>query len=120
LEIQRKCYENGGREYQQAYLDSLKKTNFFKWKARKSYVELTEHELKQLWDSQNGKCALTGRLLDDDAELDHIVPRTRGGGNNYENMRWLCAEANQAKRNLLDSEFLILCHEIIAWAGQDQ
>lgn len=120
LEIQRKCYKNGGREYQQVYLADLKKTNFFRWKARKSYVKLTEHELRQLWDRQDGRCALTGCLLDNGAELDHIIPRTRSGGDNYENMRWLCVDANQAKRNLLDGEFLRLCREVISWADQDQ
>lgn len=29
--------------------------------------------------------------------IDHIVPRSKGGGNNKENLRWVCFECNQIK-----------------------
>ena len=115
LKTQRKTWNNGGNKRQRAYLDSLRETNFFKWKARKSYIWLNEHELRGLWDKQNGLCALTGRPLGSTAELDHIIPRTRGGKDTLENAQWLCSEANQAKRKMLDSEFIELCREVIAW-----
>lgn len=115
LATQRKTWKNGGRERQQSYLDSLKESNFFKWKARKSYIWLTENQLRELWEKQGGRCALTGRPLDTSAELDHIVPKTRGGQDSLENAQWLCHEANQAKRNMLDSEFLSLCQEVVQW-----
>jgi 5-methylcytosine-specific restriction endonuclease McrA len=118
LANQKKCWENGGRQRQQAYLDRLKQTNFFKWKARKSYVWLTESQLKSLWESQGGLCALTGRPLDSAAELDHIIPRTRGGKNTAANAQWLCGVANQAKRAMLDSEFIAFCREVVAWADR--
>lgn len=113
LEIQRKCYHNGGKERESLYLEKLKQTNFFKWKARRSYVWLTEEELKTLWNNQNGLCALSGRPLDENSELDHIIPKTRGGTNCFQNSQWLCKEANQAKRNLLDDEFIALCVDVI-------
>ena len=114
----KKSWNNGGRERQQAYLDKLKKTDFFKWKARKSYVFLSAKQLKALWNKQQGLCALTGQPLGLDPQLDHIVPKTRGGDSCYENSRWLCADANQAKRNLLDSEFLKLCQEVVSWSKE--
>ena len=111
----RKCYQNDGPGRQKRYLDRLKQEQFFKWKARKSYIHLTEQELESLWVAQGGRCALTGRLLDASAEVDHIVPKTRGGGYTFDNCRWLCREANQAKRDLLDEEFFALCEEMLAW-----
>ncbi len=102
----------------QDYLDRLKRDDFFRWKARKSYVHLTAEQLKQLWESQMGLCALTGRSLGSNPQLDHIVPKTRGGDDSCVNLRWLCAEANQAKRNLLDDEFIQLCREVVTFADQ--
>jgi 5-methylcytosine-specific restriction endonuclease McrA len=116
LEAQRRSYHNGGKDRAKEYLKRLKRDNFFVWKARRSYVWLTAAELKTLWVRQHGRCALTGRALDDTAELDHVVPRSRGGENSFKNARWLCREANQAKRDLLDTEFLGLCREVIAYA----
>lgn len=117
LASQKKSWAKGGRERQQAYLDRLKADDFFKWKARKSYIWLTADELSALWASQDGRCALTGQPLDSTAELDHIIPRSRGGEDTLENARWLTRVANQAKRDLLDSEFLELCRSVVAWAG---
>lgn len=99
---------------QRTYLADLKKTDFFRWKARRSYIWLTAVELRRLWEQQGGRCALSGRALDDTAELDHKVPRSRGGLDTYENAQWLAAAVNQAKRNLLDEEFVALCSDIIA------
>ena len=112
----KKCWHGGGAERQREYLDRLKRRDYFAWKARKSYIHLTAEQLRQLWEEQEGLCALTGRPLDDDAQVDHVVPKSRGGDDAYENSRWLCAEANQAKYNLLDDEFLALCREVIGWA----
>jgi 5-methylcytosine-specific restriction endonuclease McrA len=68
--------------------------------------------LKFIWNKQNGLCALTGRPLDNNSELDHIIPISRGGDNSIENYRWLCRDANQAKHSLTDEEFFNLCKAI--------
>jgi len=119
-EIARESWRKCGRDRQREYLTQLKQKDFFAWKARKSYVHLSAEQLRQLWEQQQGLCGLTGRPLGEDPELDHIVPRTRGGDNSYENMRWLCADANQAKRALLDDELLMLCRDVIAWSERDR
>lgn len=33
--------------------------------------------------------------------IDHILPRSKGGGNNKENLRWVCFECNQIKADEL-------------------
>lgn len=74
-------------------------------------------ELAALWKAQRGRCALTGRRLDRAAELDHIVARVRGGTDDLANLRWVCHEANFAKRDLSDAEFIALCSDCMRWIG---
>lgn len=77
----------------------------------------TGKDLTKLWKSQKGRCALTGRRLDRSAQLDHITPIARGGDDTTMNLQWLCKHANLAKRDLTDSEFINLCHEVVAHAN---
>jgi len=120
-----KCWQNGGAARQQDYLDRLRKNDFFRWKARKSYITLTEAQLRGLWERQKGLCALTGRALDHHAEIDHILPKTRGGDDTMENSRWVCHAANQAKHNLTDPEFFTICRDVMTaqtyteWIGRE-
>ena len=69
---------------------------------------------------QNNKCALTGDdiSLCDDIELDHIIPVSRGGLNNINNVRWVTKQANRLKGNFLDSELIKIITKIqnnLAW-----
>lgn len=73
-------------------------------------------ELKLLLEEQNFKCALTGDCIsfNDNIELDHILPTTRGGKNNLSNVRWTTKEANRLKQNLVDIELKELCKKILS------
>lgn len=68
---------------------------------------------------QYTKCYLTGRPIDlfikNTYEFDHIIPISRGGSNELNNLGILCKEANYAKSNLLLDDFLLLCKEIIQY-----
>ncbi len=116
----RKAYANGGREKQRVrVLD--KKAKFFPWRiqfARRFNPALTVEDIETLWINQKGRCALTGRILDSRAELDHIIPQSRGGNSELENLRWVCPEANRLKRELLDDELLELCQDTIEYLGR--
>lgn len=71
-------------------------------------------DLSLLWYRQRGLCALTGRKLTrETAQLDHILPKARGGTDLPGNLRWVCIEVNLAKRDLTDSEFVELCMAVI-------
>lgn len=72
----------------------------------------TFRELAALWKLQRGLCALTGRRLDRFAQLDHVKPKARGGGDELANLRWVCIAANLAKRDLSDDEFFQLCADV--------
>jgi hypothetical protein len=76
------------------------------------------YDLARLWKKQRGRCALTGRRLDRTAQVDHVLSRARGGGDSIENLRWLCKEANLARRELSDEEFLALCGDVMRWIGR--
>lgn len=73
-------------------------------------------DISRLWKAQRGKCALTGRSLDRTAQLDHIHPKAKGGTDLITNLRWVCAEANLAKRDMTDRELIELCEDILATA----
>ena len=66
-------------------------------------------------------CALTGRPLawnnPEDYQYDHIIPIARGGDNTLSNLQILCTEANQAKGQLTDEEFIELCKEVVIHKG---
>lgn len=82
-------------------------------KNRASHIELA-----RLWKQQKGLCALTGAKLDRTAQIDHILPKTRGGMDNIENLRWVTTEVNLAKRDLTDAEFFALCGNVMRWIGR--
>jgi 5-methylcytosine-specific restriction endonuclease McrA len=117
----RRAYANGGHERQRARL-ARKKADFFRWRVQfiqRHNPAITAAQIEALWDQQEGRCGLTGRpLIKEQAELDHVIPRTRGGSSDLENLRWVCVEANRAKRDLLDDEFLTLCGSVVEWLGR--
>lgn len=65
----------------------------------------------------NPVCYLTGRPLSlSDTEgihLDHIIPRSKGGSNDLDNLGFTCVDANLSKRDLSLEQFLGLCVEIV-------
>ncbi len=67
-----------------------------------------------LWHKQRGRCALTGKRLDRTAELDHIIPVSKGGKNEPSNLQWLAPEINQCKNDLTDEEFIAICKAVLS------
>lgn len=58
------------------------------------------------WKNQKGCCAITGRkLMRDNAEPDHIMPRSLGVNNHPDNIQWVIRKANHAKNNMTEEEF---------------
>lgn len=56
--------------------------------------------LRQKWDD---KCAYCDRKGE---EVEHLVPRSRGGSNRISNLVWSCRKCNDLKDNLTLEEFL--------------
>ena len=63
-------------------------------------------------------CYLTGRKIDltkrNSFSLDHVIPKSKGGPNNIDNMRIAYMQANQAKNDMILDDFIEMCHEIAA------
>lgn len=114
-------YHHENREKQTAYMREYAARRFF-WNREmhlRGKNRATARELALLWKAQKGCCALTGRrLTKSTAHLDHIVPIAKNGSHEITNLRWLCTEANLAKRALSNEEFLQLCTDVMAWIGK--
>lgn len=67
--------------------------------------------VKELFEAQHKKCFYTGDILipGDNASLDHIVPRARGGPEDIRNVHWVTFAVNQAKASKTEDEFLLVC-----------
>jgi len=65
-------------------------------------VQPSESIKQQLYKQQEGKCNACG---DDfkiwNLEIDHIIPKTKGGGDYYENYQLLCGSCNRIKGDRL-------------------
>jgi 5-methylcytosine-specific restriction endonuclease McrA len=107
------------REHSKAKLRAYYAKRFFWGRAMKlrGPERATYKDLARIWKQQRGRCALTGRRLDRTADMDHIIPKTRGGTDHPSNIRWLAREVNMVKRNLTDGEFLILCADVMRVLG---
>ena len=53
---------------------------------------------EKLYKQQDGKCNACGREFEIwDFEIDHIIPKSKGGGDYYENYQLLCGSCNRIK-----------------------
>lgn len=70
----------------------------------------TLDELNALFEEQEGLCYYCGRLLYESFEtsfhIEHMVPISRGGSNNIENIALSCASCNLHKHTKTHEEFL--------------
>jgi 5-methylcytosine-specific restriction endonuclease McrA len=56
-------------------------------------------------ERDGNRCQYTGRLLHpDEGNLDHVVPRSRGGADTWENLVWSAKDVNARKGNRLPHE----------------
>jgi len=122
LESQRKSWRKNGVQTKQKYMDKIRETDIWKWKKITTHNiyrgDLSAEDLKSIFDKQKGLCGISGRPLDiEKMHLDHIIPRSKGGQNTIENLRWACKEANEAKGNLMDDDFILLCNDVIHKLG---
>ena len=56
-------------------------------------------------ERDSNRCQYTGRLLHpEEGSLDHVVPRSRGGADTWENLVWAAKDVNQRKADRLPHE----------------
>ena len=60
---------------------------------------------RNIRERDGNRCQYTGRLLHPaEGSLDHVVPRSRGGADTWENLVWSAKEVNQRKADRLPHE----------------
>jgi len=60
---------------------------------------------KNIRERDGNRCQYTGRLLHlEEGSLDHVVPRSRGGVDSWENLVWSAKDVNQRKADRLPHE----------------
>lgn len=73
----------------------------------------TRKEILSLIESQRFRCALSGIVLTPDvAELDHIIPVSKGGTNLIANLQVTHKKVNRMKGSMTNEEFIELCRMI--------
>jgi site-specific DNA-methyltransferase (adenine-specific) len=61
-------------------------------------IEPTKTVKERLYKQQNGLCNACGTKFDIwNLEIDHIIPKSKGGGDYYENYQLLCSHCNRMK-----------------------
>lgn len=70
---------------------------------------------------ENPICYLTGEKIDiyspKDYNFDHIIPRSRGGSNNIDNLGICTKKVNSAKGDMTPEEFIALCKSVLEHNG---
>lgn len=73
-------------------------------------------------NSTKVKCYLTGDEIDltkDDYSLDHILPISRGGSCELDNLGITTYLANLAKTSMTEDEFVELCKKVLIHHGYE-
>ena len=78
---------------------------------------------KMLWEKLNDQkfcCALSGvRMTPDTAVLDHILPRSKGGSDDLDNLQWVTKQINDAKGTMTQDEFIGMCRSVAAKVARE-
>ena len=64
--------------------------------------------IKELLQAQNYRCAYTGKelIIGENASLDHVIPKSKGGSNSISNLQWVDLQINVMKNNMSHQEFI--------------
>jgi hypothetical protein len=80
------------------------------------YFNITINELADLFDKQNGKCALTGwdLILEKDSRNTASIDRIDSSkGYTVDNVQWVHKQVNIAKNTLSQERFLEICKSVV-------
>ena len=109
----RKVYINKRFKLKKSWKASL----MFKVKRFKkgSHMKFSTQDVLDKW-GETPTCYLTGAQLDlknpTSFELDHIIPKCKGGLNTLDNLGICCPEANRAKNGMALDDFIALCKAV--------
>lgn len=103
-----------GKNDKKAFREKIR--DFHRYLKQEAEEKFTTEEFKEKFKDVE-ECYLTGRPIDfSDTrtyQLDHIVPRSRGGTNSISNCGLAVKEANYAKGNQSLEEFIMMCYDVV-------
>ena len=72
--------------------------------------------IKELLQRQNYCCVYTGKelVMGENASLDHINPKSKGGDNSVSNLQWVDLQINVMKNNMSHKEFISTINLILS------
>lgn len=80
---------------------------------------ITQKTILQLIETQQYRCALTGReLTPETASIDHKVPLAGGGEHHISNIWVLDHVVNRAKGTMTVDEFIAMCRDVVSHADR--
>ena len=79
----------------------------------KKAASISSKKIMELIEEQNFRCALSDRkLTPETASLDHIIPLSRGGSHEIDNL-WVVEHlVNSAKGTMTVDEFIAMCSDV--------
>ena len=76
--------------------------------------QFTDYEKKTIYAKNNGKCAICGKpVMYKKMTIDHIVPISQGGTNDFGNLQLACHSCNRLKNNFMEEDFYGLMAKIL-------
>lgn len=98
-----------------------RKTNGYKGYCQFHYVLVrrvdTSKTFEEIWGKPPYVCHICGKehdkCLPTTMEMDHIIPRSKGGTNDRSNLALSCIECNRAKRDIPMNRFIKMCQRVV-------
>jgi CRISPR/Cas system Type II protein with McrA/HNH and RuvC-like nuclease domain len=89
--------------------------------ATRNHGKMLDFEAVQEKVGENPICYLTGQPINlenlNEYSLDHIIPLSKGGESNLENLGVATKQANQCKSDLTHEEFIEMCKTVLIHHG---
>jgi len=85
-------------------IQNLQNNGFIEYK-QKFHGKISNHISKSVREELTSKylqCAICGSMVD--LQIDHIIPRSKGGGRNIENLQILCKKCNIKKSSKVEEK----------------
>lgn len=91
-------------------IDGIKHTMVARSKKYDVECNITVEELRELALNAYGKpCKYSGRILKiDNMVFDHVIPISKGGSSNKENIQVISKFSNNMKGSLMESDFILV------------
>lgn len=68
-------------------------------------MKIGKIKFAKVFAKTNGRCAYCGDDISKESSVDHITPKSKGGGYNEENLFLCCKSCNSRKKNRTLKEF---------------